>query len=334
MLLAEARAELAEHRNTVQRGGDPAAERDKRRAELTLGELLERYQREHSDNYKRASTRKADAWYLKLLPHAWLAKSLSVITCLDMQAEHRRITKGGSPYNANHLMRLLRHAYSKAIEWKLYAGDNPVKGLHFNAEVKRTRFMSIEEIAAMNVALLAVKDWRWRCYFPLTLRFGTRRGELLKARWVDVDFKRRIFTIPSTNTKNGRPHEIAFDDGVEAMLWELPSFEKSEWIFPSAESASGHLESPSDAWQRIRKSAGVPDVRIHDLRHTYASHMRLAGQDLMMIKEALNHKSIATTQRYMHVSQDERREAGTATARAMGLLEATADDSGRRHFGV
>jgi integrase len=319
MTLAEARRRVADYRAKVALKLDPAAERDARKSEATVQELIEEYRERHAKNYKQLSTLHREENYLQHLPHSWLSKPISSITQADIQSEHRKITKASGPYSANHLMRLFRHMYAKAFEWKLFTGENPVKGLRFNEEAKRERFLSFEEIAAVNRELLAERDWRWRAYFPLTLRFGTRRGELLRAEWKHVDFQRRIFNIPVT--KNRKPHQIPFDDGIEALLRELPSFGTSPWVFPSPESATGHLVSPSEAWQRIRERAACPDVRIHDLRHSFASHARLAGFDLMAVKEALNHKSIATTERYTHVSKEERRSAGTATARAMGFLE-------------
>src|SRR3981189_1329674 len=100
------------------------------------------------------------------------------------------------------------------------------------------------------------------------------------------------------------------------MLYSLPSSGKSDWVFPST-SASGHIVEPAKSWQRIRKRAGVPDVRIHDLRHTLASWLVGAGYSLPLIGRALNHSQIATTERYAHLALDPVREALERTAALM-----------------
>jgi len=135
---------------------------------------------------------------------------------------------------------------------------------------------------------------------------GTRKSELLATRWRDVDLVQRTLRLPET--KAGRPHLLPLPAPAIAMLEDLPSRRESDWVFPSA-SASGHIMEPAKAWQRIRQRAGIPDVRIHDLRHTLASWLIGAGYNLSLIGRALNHSQIATTERYAHLALDPVREA-------------------------
>jgi integrase len=100
------------------------------------------------------------------------------------------------------------------------------------------------------------------------------------------------------------------------MLEALPSQDKSEWVFPG-EGASGHIVEPAKAWLRIRKHAGVPDVRIRDLRHTLASWLVAQGFNLLLVARVLNHTQAATTARYAHLALEPVRAALDQTAALM-----------------
>jgi integrase len=115
-------------------------------------------------------------------------------------------------------------------------------------------------------------------------------------------------------TKAGRPHLLPLP--AIAILETVPSRGNGEWVFPS-DSASGHIVEPAKAWQRIRKRAGVPDVRIHDLRHTLASWLVAQGFNLPLIGRALNHSQVSTTERYAHIALDPVRVALEQTAALM-----------------
>src|SRR5262249_21577238 len=93
--------------------------------------------------------------------------------------------------------------FNRAKLWGMLKEENPVRGIKMFHEEKRERFLTGEEIARLNQALMTEPDWRWRAFFPLSLLLGTRRGELITARWADIDFAQAVWRIP--NTKSGRP---------------------------------------------------------------------------------------------------------------------------------
>jgi integrase len=109
-------------------------------------------------------------------------------------------------------------------------------------------------------------------------------------------------------TKAGRPHLLPLPSPVVEILESLPSRGQSEWVFPS-DRTEGPCVEPGKAWQRIRERAGVPDARIHDLRHTLASWLVAQGYTLPLIGRALNHSQTSTTERYAHLALDPVREA-------------------------
>jgi integrase len=196
--------------------------------------------------------------------------------------------------------------FNVARDWKMLRNDNPAARIKLFKEQRRERYLTPEELVKVNEALREEPGWRWRAYFPLALMLGTRRGELCAARWEDIDLTQRTICLPET--KAGRSHLLPLPRAAISILESSPSRGKSGWIFPS-ESSTGHIVEPAKAWQRIRRRAGVEDVRIHDLRHTLASWLVGAGYNLSLIGRALNHSQIATTERYAHLAMDPVREA-------------------------
>jgi len=339
MTVAQARREAARIKLQVRVGNDPAADRDAKRAEKTLRELIEECLSDSRARKLAPHTIEVQTSNAKNVDSRLLSKPISSITLRDIEAMHHRLSehriddrglRRGGHYAANNTVRFLRDAFNKAISWGWMPDANPCKNIKLHREPKREEFLSVEQIAAVNRALMEEPDWRWRAYFPLVLMTGTRKSELLRARWEHVDFKERIIRIP--RTKSGKPLRLPYGDAAAAIIENLPSRGDSEWLFPSKLSRTGYTTSPDDAWQRIRKRAGIPTARPHDLRHTLASQMRLSGYDLKIISDQLNHADIGTTARYANVSLDSRREAAIKMEQHMGFsAQLAAIDDMREH---
>jgi integrase len=301
-----AKAKLAE----VAAGGDPSAE--KRAA--TFRELERDYFDRHAKPHK-ASWR-ADEWLLnRYVPESWKSRKLNTFTRDEMERLHATIGREHGQSAANHLMRLMRCMWNLARDWDLVRFDeNPCSRVRWFKERKRERFLSPDELKRINGSLLAERDWRWKAYFPLCVMLGLRRSELLALSWQDVDLGTR--TLRLEKTKNDRAHVLPLTSPVMRILESLPSRAAGRWLFPG-DRPGQHLAEPSKAWQRIRKRAGLTDVTIHSLRHTTASWMAGAGFGLQMIGRALNHSSIAITERYAHLDLAPLRAAMEANAMLM-----------------
>jgi len=178
------------------------------------------------------------------------------------------------------------------------SGDNPCSRIKMNREESRERFLSPDEVHRLNDALAQEPDGRWRAFFPLSLYLGTRKGELLSARWEHVDLERGELTLPRATTKGGRTVVLPLSAPAIDILKTLPSRETSPWVFPSTSSASGHLSSPKSVWKRLVKRAGLVDARPHDLRRTVGSWLAGEGYSLTVIGRALGHRSLSATQVY------------------------------------
>jgi integrase len=323
--LIQARARAAEIRAAIARGADPANEAAQARSEATFTELAADYLERHAKPRKR--TWQQDEWALThCIPMSWRGRRLSDISRSDVARLHAKIGAENGHYAANRTLALLRTMFNLARNWGVFSGDNPASGIKGFAERKRQRYLSVEELAAVNRALLDEPDWRWRAYFPLALMLGTRKSELLAMRWCEIDFAARTWRIPET--KSGNSHLLPLPEPVLALLSELPSRGTSEFVFPGG-GASGHVVEAGKAWERIREAAGVKDVRIHDLRHTLASWLVGQGYGLPLIGRALNHSQVSTTQRYAHLALDPVRAALEHTAALMTKTTVAEPDTSR-----
>lgn len=179
--------------------------------------------------------------------------------------------------------------------------------------------MSDDELSRVLAAIADEPDVRWRVYFRLLLILGSRRTELLSARWEHVDLDKSVWYLPDTKAK--RSHVLPLPPDAVGLLRSLPSLGKSEFVFPGVGKA-GHMMEPKKAWDRIRTAAKIPDVRVHDLRRTLGSRLAMSGESLHLIAKVLNHSQLATTQIYARLGLAPMRAALEKNAAAMMELSA------------
>ncbi len=315
--VTQARDKAEALRAEIAHGGDPTVEKQGEAAEPTFGDLCEAY-------YKHAEVRgkkSVDCVRKRIATHcaAWLAHKASQITKNEIAELHDRI---GADYRslANSVSDHVKAVFNHAIKRDLFKGENPARGTDRFEEVKRQRFLSLEELKRVNAALLEEPDWRHRAFFPLSVLTGARKGEWLAARWKDIDLTKGTWEKPVTKTV---PQLMPLPQAAIAILEGLPSSGKSPWVFPG-KGKRGHLRDVLEAWKRIRERAEVPDCRVHDLRHSFASSMVGRGVPIQMVGKLLNHASIATTQRYAHLALDTQRTAIDANADALAIAFAPA----------
>lgn len=197
----------------------------------------------------------------------------------------------------------LRNLFNRAIAWGL-ARDNPVRNVKFFREDNsRVRYLTPDEARC----LLGHCPGNIRPLVVLALHTGMRKGELLGLRWEDIDFASR--TIHLRHTKNGRPRDVPMTETVARMLLEMKAVTPGKALFYTAIGRKRPLRDFRTAWQRALRLAGIWDFRFHDLRHTTASTLAMAGVDMRTIQEILGHRSPAMTQRYAHLSPEHQTRA-------------------------
>lgn len=328
MSLGLARRRAGQLAGRVAAGEDPATALSPHRHGLTFGELATRYLRDHAKPRKRSW--REDARMLRdvlppppgaprelepaPIPAAWKGRHLSEFTRDDLAQLHTRLGRDGK-YQANRVLALIRAMFNLARTWGLMAGDNPAGSIRAYRERARERFLSPGELAHVLAAIQAEPDPRWRAFFLLALLLGPRKGELLGAKWEDVDLKGRLWSLPQT--KAGRSHLLPIPEPAVPIIEGLPRFKGSPWVFHSATSKSGHLEEPKRAWWNLCRRAKVTGVRIHDLRRTVGSWLAASGHSLPLIGRVLGHSQPAATAVYARLNVEPVRAALEAQAAKM-----------------
>ena len=317
---APARAEAAELKKQIDRGGDPLGEIKAGREAPTVADLCERFEAEYLPR-KRPSTQKSYRQQIaaEIKPHLGRLK-VAEVTFTDIDGLHRLISKR-APYRANRVIALLSRMFSMAIKWRMRP-DNPCKGIERNQEHKRRRYLSADELTRLIKALDEHGDQQSSDIIRLLMLTGARRGEVLQARWDDFDLASGVWNKPGATTKQKTEHQVPLSGAAMQLLQVLRRRRVSkgaEWVFPAADGSA--RRDVKDAWASLCREANIRGARAHDLRHTYASVLASAGLSLPIIGQLLGHTTPTTTARYAHLFDDPLR---AATERASAIITGTA----------
>jgi integrase len=300
-------------------GGDPQADKERALQGETIAELVAAYQSRHVPTKKTGveDMRRLERF---ILPR-WGAWKVEAVRRADVAALHTTIGKT-APYEANRVLALLSKLFSLAEKWGFREEGklNPAHGIDKYREKKRDRWVTPLELPRLAEAINEELNESARTAIWLYLLTGTRKSELLKARWEHVDWERRELCLP--DPKSGRKHYVPLSTPALALLEIIPHQDGNPYIFPGKLPGEA-LVNIAKPWNRIRKAAGVEDVRIHDLRRTVGSWLAQSGNSLHLIGLVLNHSNTSTTAIYARFGQDHAREA--LEQHATRLLEVVGD---------
>lgn len=298
------------------RGADPGAERTERRRAPDFAALCEAYLRDHAEKKKRASSAKADRAYVDrfILPALGKCK-VAEVGMNDVQKLHNALA--ATPYQANRVLALLSKMFSLAMRWG-WRPDNPARGVEKYHEDKRTRWLSDEELHRLTEALDAHPNQVAADAVRLQLLTGARIGEVLTATWADFDLVRGVWTKPSHHTKQKRTEYLPLSTAAIDLLCRMREQASAEFLFPG-KSPDRPLRELKRFWAQVCESAALRDYRIHDNRHTHASHLVSSGLSLAIVGRLLGHTNPTTTQRYAHLADAPLREAAEVIARKLAF---------------
>ena len=300
--LAAARDAAKRLKRAIDQGSDPVSEdREKRNAE-TVSDLCQRFIEEHLVK-KRPNTQVSYRSIVAVIEAELGSRKVASIEYRDIDKLHRRLSKD-RPYSANRTVAVASKMFSLAVRWKMRA-DNPCKGVERNVEDKRERYLTADELARLTAALDAHPDQQAANAFRLLLLTGARSGEVFSAEWNQLDLEAGKWTKPSSHTKQKKPHTVPLSRPAQELLQRIrrDQGEAEVFVFPSS-GESGHLTTLKKSWRLICKAAGITNLRIHDLRHSYASFAVNAGWSLPVIGALLGHTQPGTTHRYAHLVDD------------------------------
>jgi integrase len=304
-----AREEARRLRRLVDEGGDPLASIEAERDAPTVAELCDHFELEHLPR-KRPGTATD---YRRMLhnhirPHFGQHSKVADVDFSHIDALHRKISKAGHKHRANRVVAVLSKMFALAIRWKLRP-DNPCKGIERNQEGKRKRYLSGDELVRLTAALAEHADRQAANIVRMLLLTGARRGEVLAARWADIDLGTGTWTKPASTTKQAADHVAPLSAPVRQLLSDIAdNGPATKYVFPG-HAAAGHRTTIKRNWRRITKAADITGLRVHDLRHSFASQLASGGASLPLIGALLGHSNPVTTHRYAHLYNDPQRAA-------------------------
>lgn len=292
----------------VIRGGDPVAQAKSLRDAPTVGDLGRQYLETHAIPKKRAKSVANDRSMLNRLVLPRLGRlKVAEVTHKDVQLLHNALAE--TPYQANRTLALLSKMFELSAKWN-WRKDNPARGVDKYPEEKRYRWLNNEELERLLSALDAHPNQVGANAIRLQLLTGARIGEVLSAKWTDFDLDRGTWTKPSHHTKQKRTEHLPLSGPTVRLLTDMRDkyAKTSGYLFPG-KSPERPIVDLKKFWRSVTREADLSDYRIHDNRHTHASHLVSGGVSLAIIGKLLGHTNPLTTQRYAHLADDPLREA-------------------------
>jgi len=303
----EARALARKHLASTAHGEDPVQSKKQIQELFGMQDLARDYIERHGQK-KRQKSLKEDNKLLKniILPSLGSLKVANV-SRRDIESLHLRLKK--TPYQANRVVALLSKMFSLAVSWE-WRLDNPAQGIEKYQEEKRDRWLNDEELQRLWLVLDKHSENLTSYVFKFLLLTGARKGEALQATWDQFDLEKGLWIKPAHLTKQKKKEYLPLSDKALLLLDSLKNrnTEDSPYLFPGRK-AGEPLKEVKKFWSTVLKESNLENVRIHDLRHTHASHLVSSGLSLSIVGKLLGHTQASTTQRYAHLADEPLRKA-------------------------
>ncbi len=327
--LADARKHALALKADIFRGSDPQDALRQKRAVPTFAEY---WDAQYAPVYsvRKRSWRNDEGMYKRRLKQALGSVRLDQITRSQVQQFHVALKgQGLSGATCDLHLALIRHVLGTAVANEVIARNVAAKIPLFRDDNKMTRWLQDDELVRLMTVLKSDANRPVCAVILFLLATGMRVSEALTAELKNVNLDTRTLTIEAKHSKSRKIRHIPLNAVAIAVLEKLPKRLGQTQLFVG--SRGKPLQHISKVWQRIRKEAGIPDVRLHDLRHSAASYMASSGESLLQIQRILGHADSSTTLRYAHLSQKALQDASDTVATkitgAMSAAEAKAESN-------
>lgn len=342
--LEAARKEARELKTVVDKGGDPQAEKSQLRSEPNFDDLAKDYRESKDFRGLRERTRKDyERMIDKIICPNVGSLRLGAIAKRNVDMLHASLKE--TPYQGNRVLALLSAIFNFGMndeKWKKWIVENPARGVKKFTEEKRENWLSVGQIQKFREALDAYHDQSAANCLRLLLLTGSRAGETLRAEWKEFDLTRGVWTKPSHHTKQKKTEHVPLSAPALDLLLSMKPKNATGPLFPGKERDGKkitHRVSLKRPWLQALKAAGLvtvemvkgkrvrkdgtvrmlkrykPTVRLHDLRHSYASHLVSNGVGLQIVGKLLGHVQASTTMRYAHLQDEALRTATNQLAK-------------------
>ena len=315
----QARRKAAQMIARIKAGEDPNPEATKKPSDPTVAELAERYLVEHVQVRCKPRTVEACRWLVK----KFVLPDLGDMAIDEVEREHisdLHHKHRNTPYQANRILEVVRKMFNLAEAWGLRKdGSNPCRHVQKYKEKKRERFLTDDEFHKLGQVLNEIEaegpeNLSAVTAIRLLMLTGCRLNEVQTLRWEDVDLEAAELRLRDGKTG---ARMVPLSATAVSVLSALPRPDDNPWVIVGKKPGA-HLTDLQHPWRRIRARAGLEDVRIHDLRHSFASRALALGESLPMIGKLLGHTQVQTTARYAHLANESVKASGSRVGDSIG----------------
>ncbi|MDR7297418.1 integrase [Pelomonas aquatica] len=279
----------------------------------TLSAFFKTHYLPYAKPRKRSWGRDEEMFRLRIGP-VFGGMLLNDISRYAVQTFHAGLHENGlSAATADHHVKLMRYMLNLAVEWEML-DKNPIAGIRlFNPDNKVEVLLSLDERTRLLKVLEADRN-RAICDIALfLLSTGARMSEALGAKWAQVDFERKMWVIPAAKAKSKKSRDVPLNDSALMVLRRQKTRDAHTHVFVNAQTGKPYT-TMTKVWARLRKQADLPKLRIHDLRHTFASLLVSNGQTLYKVQTILGHSDPKVTMRYAKYQPEDLLAAANAAS--------------------
>ena len=313
MSLADARKKAKLLKLEIANSADPADDKRVQKAVLTLSEFYEQHYKPYAAVHKRSASSDHQLYTCRLefrFGHLRL-NQISKTMIIGFHNELRESGLAGA--TCDHYVKFLRHAFNLAIEWDMLK-ENPAKGVKlFNLDNKMENYLDAEQLERL-FSVLKTDPNRPVCMIIMILiSSGARLNEVLSCTHSQINIETRTWKIPALNSKSKKARSLPLGDSAIDILSKLEKINESEYLFNNPVTGTRYYNIHK-YWGQLRMKAGMSTIRIHDLRHTYASLLANSGRSILEISRILGHSSVKVSERNSHLSTATLQEAANSAS--------------------
>ncbi len=325
--IQDARQRVSEHKSLLARQIDPSDQREQKTNDWTFKKFIKEMYMPHAIQHKK--TWKEDQYKLdrQIIP-AFGDFRISSITARDISTFLSQQKDRTSSTTANHYARLIKRMFNLAVKWGLLEKSPATSLDKFKEKPHRERYLTKEELPRFMKALDELEDGLSKAAIKLLLLTGGRRGEITSLRYDQWKQEEKRLFLP--DTKNGKSRSIILNDRAMDILKELKAekdnssrTKESDYLFPTKKGTKKpYIYDLRTPFGKACDAAGIEGLRVHDLRHSFATLALQGGASLYDVSKLLGHASIDMTQRYAHMVDDSLQKA---TDNMAGVIDRAID---------
>lgn len=319
--LADARKKAKLLKLEISNGADPSNEKRVLRAVPTLAVFYEDHYKPYAAVHKRSASSDHQLYTCRLEARFGHFR-LNQITKTMIIGFHNELRESGlAGATCDHYVKFLRHAFNLAIDWELLK-DNPASGVKlFNLDNKMENYLDGEQLERLFSVLKTDTNRPVCMIIMLLISTGARLNEVLTATWCQINRETRTWKIPALNSKSKKVRSVPLNDSALDIINQLDTEGEFEYLFVNRVTRKPYTNIHK-YWGKLRTKAGMKTIRIHDMRHTYASLLANSGRTILEISRILGHSTVKVSERYSHLStatlQDAANSASVMINAAMG----------------